>query len=102
MIDFIVGFILGKRNNDIVPKTNNIDIIVPKEENIEVIVPKVIKYVYIPEIFNLPAKLDDCYNDYNKCHLVCIYKYGKIYYYLEVEVPITQVKWGEEDLLDNI
>lgn len=103
MIDFIIGFILGKKNNNLtIPKVNNIDIIIPKEEKIEVIVPKVTKYVFIPEIFNLPAKLEDCYNDYDKTNLVCIFRENKIYYYLEIEVPIAQTKWGKEDLLDNI
>lgn len=100
MLDFIIGFVLGNNSNK-----NKINL--PKEDNIiqqpiEIIVPKVIKYVFIPEIFNLPAKLEDCYTDYEKTNLVCIYKHGKIYYYLEVEVPINQTKWGEQVLLEYI
>lgn len=101
MLDFILGFILGNntnKNNNTIPKDYNIDI--PKEE--EIIVPKVIKYAFIPEIFNFSTTIEDSYNDYEKTNLVCIYKNNKIYYYLEVEVPINQNKWGEEDLLEYI
>lgn len=101
MLDFILGFILGNntnKNNNTIPKDYNIDI--PKEEKI--IVPKVIKYAFIPEIFNFSTTIEDSYNDYEKTNLVCIYKNNKIYYYLEVEVPVNQNKWGEEDLLEYI
>lgn len=103
MIDFITGWILGRNaNKHLSPKedtiTNNLPIeIEPQKE-----IPKVTKYVHIPEITDCEATLEGCYEDYEKTNLVTIVENGHIEYYLEVEVPETETKWGDQDLREFI
>ncbi len=103
MIDFIMGWVLGRNTNKhLTPQetytNNNLPIeIEPKKE-----IPKVIKYVHIPEISGFDATLEGSYEDYEKTNLVTIVENGIIEYYLEVEVPETDTKWGDQDLRDFI
>lgn len=102
MMDFIIGWILGRNiQKDLAPIedttiSNSIEI-EPLEE-----IPYVTKYVHIPEISGFSATLEGCYNDYDKTNLVTIVNNGSIEYYLEVEVPVTDTKWGSQDLKDFI
>lgn len=100
MLDFIMGWILGKNTN----KTNNtpIEVIVnvPKEEIKQE--KEVIKYVYIPEIYDFTATLEEAENDYINKHMITLYKDGHIEYYLEVLVPESQLYWGEQKLKNYI
>lgn len=102
MMDFIMGWILGRNiKKDITPIEDNTITksieIEPKKE-----IPNVTKYVHIPEITDFNATLEGCYEDYEKTNLVTIYTEGHIEYYLEVEVPETDTKWGDQDLKDFI
>ena len=102
MMDFIMGWILGRNirkdlapiEDDTISKSIEIE---PLEE-----IPYVTKYVHIPEISGFNATLEGCYNDYNKTNLVTMVQNGRIEYYLEVEVPQTETKWGDKDLKDFI
>lgn len=100
MLDFITGWLLGR--NMSVNTTNSVDIIIDnniKEEKEE---EKVIKYVYIPELYNFSATLEEAYNDYIDRHMITIYKNGHIDYYLEVLVPESQTTWGEQKLKNYV
>ena len=101
MLDFITGWILGRNTNkDKVIKTPEFTDDKPIEEIIEI--PKVIKYVPISEITDFDATLESSYKDYEELGLVAIYKNGHNEYYLEVYVPVSQTKWGQDDLVDFI
>lgn len=103
MMDFIMGWILGKNSNKrLSTKDNYITNNLPIEVEPQKEIPKVIKYVHIPEITDIDATLEGCYNDYEKSKLVTIYTEGHIEYYLEVEVPETDNNWGDQVLRDFI
>lgn len=103
MMDFIMGWLLGRNiNKDIAPIEDNITDSLPIEIEPQKEIPKVIKYVHIPEITDIDATLEECYNDYEKSNLVTIYTEGHIECYLEVEVPMTDTKWGTQELRDFI
>lgn len=103
MMDFIMGWILGRNiNKDIAPIEDNITNNLPIEIEPQKEIPKVTKYVHIPEITDCEATLEGCYNDYEKTNLVTIVEGEHIEYYLEVEVPETETKWGDQDLKDFI
>jgi len=102
MMDFIMGWILGRNiKKDIAPiEDNTIAKSIEIEKPVEI--PKVTKYVHIPEISDFSATLEGCYNDYEKTNLVTIYDNGHIEYYLEVEVPENETMWGSEKMKDFI
>lgn len=102
MLDFIMGWILGRNiNKDIAPiEDNTVAKAIEIEKPVEI--PKVTKYVHIPEITDFGATLEGCYNDYEKSNLVTIYSEGHIEYYLEVEVPEVDTIWGEQELRDFV
>lgn len=103
MMDFIMGWILGRNiNKDISPKEDDITYNLPIEIEPKKEIPKVTRYVHIPEITDIEATLEGCYNDYKKSNLVTIYENGHIEYYLEVEVPETDTIWGEQKLREFI
>ena len=103
MMDFIMGWILGKNTNkQLSTRDNYITNNLPIEVELQKEIPKVIKYVHIPEITDIDATLEGCYNDYEKSNLVTIYTEGHIEYYLEVEVPETDNNWGDQTLRDFI
>ena len=66
MMDFIMGWILGRNiKKDIAPiEDNTIAKSIEIEKPVEI--PKVTKYVHIPEISDFGATLEGCYNDYEK------------------------------------
>lgn len=102
MLDFIMGWVLGRNiHKDLSPIE---DTTVAKAIEIEPLeeIPNVTRYVHIPEISGFNATLEGCYNDYEKTNLVTIVENGHIEYYLEVEVPETETKWGDQDLREFI
>jgi hypothetical protein len=102
MLDFIMGWVLGRNiHKDLSPIE---DTTIAKAIEIEPLeeIPNVTRYVYIPEISGFNATLEGCYNDYEKTNLVTIVENGRIEYYLEVEVPETETKWGDQDLREFI
>lgn len=102
MLDFIMGWILGRNiKKDLSPIEDTTYASAIEIEPIKE-VPKVIKYVHIPEISGFDATLEACYSDYENTNLVAIVANGNIEYYLEVEVPKTDTKWGDQELRDFI
>ena len=99
MIDFITGWILGKNSNKIFNKPEPVEEIKPIEVKQE---PKVYKYALIPDLYDYETTLEESYQDYKELHLVVINKDGHNEYYLEVYVPVSQTKWGQDDLIDFI
>jgi len=98
MYDFATGLIIGESmaNRKV---DNNI------QEPIQTIKPvelTKIGYVPIKEIFDFEATIDSGYNDYGSQHLITLYKDNHIYYYIEIEVPISQTTYGYEKILDII
>ena len=70
MLDFIMGWVLGRNiHRDLSPIE---DTTVAKAIEIEPLeeVPNVTRYVHIPEISGFNATLEGCYNDYEKTNLV--------------------------------
>lgn len=100
MLDFIMGWILGKNTNKINNTPIEVIVNVPKEEIKQE--KEVIKYVYIPEIYDFTATLEEAENDYIDKHMITLYKDGHIEYYLEVLVPESQLYWGEQKLKNYI
>lgn len=102
MLDFITGFLLGKRLKTYEPEP--IEELLPEYTEIEEIIepPKVYKYAFIPEITDFDATLEAAYRDYEQTNLVLICDKGHKYYYSEVLVPETQTTWGDGRLLDKI
>lgn len=100
MLDFIMGWILGKNTNKINNTPIEVIVNVPKEEIKQE--EEVIKYVYIPEIYDYTATLEEAENDYIDKHMITLYKDGHIEYYLEVLVPKSQLYWGEQELKNYI
>lgn len=100
MLDFIMGWILGKNTNKINNTPIEVIVNVPKEEIKQE--KEVIKYVYIPEIYDFTASLEEAENDYIDKHMITLYKDGHIEYYLEVLVPESQLYWGEQKLKNYI
>lgn len=99
MMDFITGWILGKNSNKIFNKPEPIEEIKPIEVKQE---PKVYKYAPILDLYDYETTLEESYQDYKELHLVVINKNGHNEYYLEVYVPVSQTKWGQDDLIDFI
>lgn len=100
MLNFIMGWILGKNTNKINNTPIEVIVNVPKEEIKQE--KEVIKYVYIPEIYDFTATLEEAENDYIDKHMITLYKDGHIEYYLEVLVPESQLYWGEQKLKNYI
>lgn len=99
MIDFITGWILGKNSNKIFNKPESVEEVKPIEVKQEL---KVYKYAPIPDLYDYETTLEESYQDYNELHLVVINRNGHNEYYLEVYVPVSQTKWGQDDLIDFI
>ena len=100
MLDFIIGWLNGRHSVNKKPVELQITDDRPIEEIIEI--PKVTKYVPIPDITDFDTTLEGAYKDYDDTQLVTIYKNGHIYYYLEVEVYETDIKWGSTTMVENI
>lgn len=98
MLDFITGWILGKNSNKI-NNTIPTELILPIEEKE---VPKKIRYVEIKELYNIGSSLEEAYKMYEDNNLVTLYKDGIIYYFLEKEIEIDLIYWGDNIILDNI
>lgn len=99
MMDFITGWILGKNSNKIFNKPEPVEEVKPMEVKQE---PKVYKYAPIPDLYDYETTLEESYQDYKELHLVVINRDGHNEYYLEVYVPVSQTKWGQDDLIDFI
>lgn len=98
MLDFITGWILGKNSNKI-NNTIPTELILPIEEKE---IPKKIRYVEIKELYNIGSSLEEAYKMYEDNSLVTLYKDGIIYYFLEKEIEIDLIYWGDNIILDNI
>ena len=99
MMDFITGWILGKNSNKIFNKPEPVEEVKPIEVKQEL---KVYKYAPIPDLYDYETTLEESYQDYKELHLVVINRDGHNEYYLEVYVPVSQTKWGQDDLIDFI
>lgn len=99
MMDFITGWILGRNSNKIFNKPESVEEVKPIEVKEEL---KVYKYAPIPDLYDYETTLEESYQDYNELHLVVINRNGHNEYYLEVYVPVSQTKWGQDDLIDFI
>jgi len=99
MMDFITGWILG-RNSKKIFNPEPIEEIKPVEIKKEE--PKVYKYAPIPDLYDYETTIEESYQDYKDLHLVVVNRNGHNEYYLEVYVPISQTKWGQDDLIDFI
>ena len=99
MIDFITVWILGKNSNKIFNKPESVEEVKPIEVKQEL---KVYKYAPIPDLYDYETTLEESYQDYKELHLVVINRDGHNEYYLEVYVPVSQTKWGQDDLIDFI
>ena len=99
MLDFIMGWILGKNSNKIINNTTPTELILPIEK---VEKPKKIRYVEIKELYNIPSSLEEAYRLYDNNNLITLYKDGNIYYYLEHEIEEDLIYWGDSKIYDNI
>lgn len=99
MLDFIMGWILGKNSNKIINNTTPTKLILPIEK---VEKPKKIRYVEIKELYNISSSLEEAYKVYEDNELVTLYKDGNIYYYLEKEIEEDLIYWGDNKIYDNI
>ena len=99
MLDFIMGWILGKNSNKIINNTAPTELILPigKVEK-----SKKIRYVEIKELYNISSSLEEAYKVYEDNELVTLYKDGNIYYYLEKEIEEDLIYWGDSKIYDNI
>ena len=61
MLDFIIGWILGKNSNKKINNTTPTELILPIEK---VEKPKKIRYVEIKELYNIPSSLEEAYKVY--------------------------------------
>lgn len=98
-LDFCLGYSLGKINlsyNTAPFKEKNIN------KSFSLNPHKVIKYIYMKELDNVYANLEDSYKMYKDKRMITIVKNNHIYYFLEVEVNKNDLKWGEYNLLDKI
>lgn len=99
MLDFIMGWILGKNSNKIINNTAPTELILPIKK---VEKPKKIRYVEIKELYNISSSLEEAYKVYEDNELVTLYKDGNIYYYLEKEIEEDLIYWGDSKIYDNI
>ena len=99
MLDFIMGWILGKNSNKIINNTTSTELILPVEK---VEKPKKIRYVEIKELYNISSSLEEAYKVYEDNGLITLYKDGNIYYYLEKEIEEDLIYWGDNKIYDNI
>lgn len=99
MLDFIMGWILGKNSNKIINNTTPTELILPVEK---VEKPKKIRYVEIKELYNISSSLEEAYKVYEDNGLITLYKDGNIYYYLKKEIEEDLIYWGDNKIYDNI
>ena len=99
MLDFIIGWILGKNSNKIINNTAPTELILPigKVEK-----SKKIRYAEIKELYDISSSLEEAYKVYEDNELVTLYKDGNIYYYLEKEIEEDLIYWGDSKIYDNI
>jgi len=84
MMDFVLGWVLGRNSKKRYITHNTISTVKP-----EIDIPKDYSYSPIEEIEGMDSTLEENYRDYERAHCVVIVKNGVVKYYIEQYIPIT-------------